>query len=178
MPIAVRNISTWLVLLVQAALLLAPLAITLVKHEVHRSVRNQVLASITPTDCEHLTLSLASFQQCLRDDGKELEINGVMHDIVRTTQVNDVILVVCVQDNAETALKNIIRLRRSDAMQRDARGVALLSALMSTLTPTVLPNRWIETDPPCVSNTFSCEVNERVLYVPRAPDTPPPERMI
>lgn len=178
MPNAVRNLSTWLVLLVQASLLLTPLAITFVKHEVHRNVRNQVLASITPTDCEHLTLSLASFQQCLRDDGKELEIDGVMHDIIRTTIVNDVVTVVCVQDNAETALKSIIRNRRTDAMQRDARGVALLSALLSSLTPTVLPNRWIEYDPPCVSNTFSCEVNERVLYVPRAPDTPPPERMI
>ncbi|MCX6140959.1 MAG: hypothetical protein NTX15_09055 [Candidatus Kapabacteria bacterium] len=177
MPPSVKYAASALLLTFYLGTLVVPLAIVSVRWDVHRRVRSEIFAGITGESCVLFSLDKQSYSASLRDEGKELEVDGVLHDIVRLCKSRDRILVYCLQDDAETALTSSLKAKRIHAMQRDARGVALLSQLLNMLTPSVFNHQGVEHfltpsalpfgDDECVglcTNTF-------------APEQPPPESM-
>lgn len=122
-----------IVLLVfQAAVLSVPMMLTAVRLHMHAVVRRSILEQAPPHTLCHIVLSKPQFEAHKRDEGKELFVGDKMYDIVRTSELGDSISVVCVSDDAETALHAAIRADENKAMKNDGR----VNNLMRLIVPT------------------------------------------
>ncbi len=107
-----------------------PLALVVVKKDVHRRIRNEVLRSVPEQQRETLLLSEEVYRSSLRDEGKEVEVGSVMFDIISVRDSAGIIVVSCLRDNAETAITLAIGQMRRAALSKDARVVSIMAPLL------------------------------------------------
>jgi hypothetical protein len=164
-------------LVLQLLALAAPLAIVTVRAVIHAQVRTMVLHSVPVTDRVTYVCTQERYHAIVRDDGKEIDVDGVMHDVIRTRTNAGTVEIDCVRDDAETALSQIISGARRNAAASDQRLTTLFALL---LRPGVPPAAWTIPAP-----TFRQDVSERIRTSEGMPHQytppvacPPPDRSV
>ncbi len=164
-------------LVLQFLALAAPLAIVTVRTVIHAQVRAMVLNAV-PAD-ERLTYVCTPerYQAIVRDDGKEIDVDGVMHDVIRLRTHAGTIEIECVRDDAETALSQIISGARRNAAASDQRLTTLFALL---LRPGAPPDAWTIPEPEYRRDMFAHACASDGMPEDHTPPVacPPPDRSV
>ncbi len=115
---------------------LAPLGLVSIRATVHARVRAHVLSTVPIDQQTEIRCTASRYREIVRDEGKEIEVDGVMYDVISHRAVGEHITIVCVRDDAETAISRLIMGKRKEAAQQDPRMAGLFELLMR---PGIMP---------------------------------------
>lgn len=126
----------WSVLLIVLMIhLLYPISYSI---RVNSNRRNQktILLSASKEQYEVLRISNSVYKKALRDEGKELNINGEMYDIVSTELLNDEVLCTVLPDKKETSYHQQLanKLHKDKKQEQNKRVVSWSPALYFTIS--------------------------------------------
>jgi len=120
------------------AAMLAPFALLVIRSSMRSEARKLALTQLSPSHAVSLDLTSAAFNDAIRDEGKELELAGVMYDIISVVHHTAFVHVVALRDNAETGLNKLIGIKCNNGMSKDKRTHSLFALILNQLSPSIL----------------------------------------
>lgn len=166
-----QTLGAIVLLVVHAATLSVPLLLVATRIQMRSTARAAALGKVPHHKLTTLRLTHPEYTTALRDEGKEVFALGAMHDIVRTTTTTDSVIVVCVRDNAETAINAAINSEQNNAMGRDGRVKHMFRLILSPQI--AILQQSYKTVLPLSPLTFVHEA-AACLTMPGEPLVPPP----
>lgn len=162
---------------IQAAGVLAPLGLVSIRATVHARVRAHVLSTVPVDQRTEIQCTASRYREIVRDEGKEIEVNGVMYDVISLRSVGEHMAIACVRDDAETAISRLIMGKRKEAAQQDPRMTGLFELLLRPGATPIHHN--VPCELPSTSYVHVRQHSEHMhsQYAPAVP-CPPPDRSV